>query len=486
MAVKATPWVEVNGTRLPCTREALEGGAVTAVQGFTIQWGRDSYIDAETTPASLTMWLADPTADIWATLISSNKAIGMKVRVIADLTDTVTGAALGSIIVYRGRIHTATATPGGTTQTNRVKWWKVEIKCSDRTADFGNSIINELVWASASMLVRANQIKKIGQDGGSEIDAVYFWPGYVNTPARPMEEKNVSGLQLLAEFYASMGNDSYAYDPHENVIRQAIRLEQKLDIYLREYYPGVVAPAVNPIVVDEVEYPALGVSGCDIPVNELAVSTSAEQAVNRLECTWRWDGDDWAKDWTFIRDYQNDGDSRRVYSWSTWIGHNETVNATLTNVVYKVMGEGSRPRHPNLATRASFEFTDFNAARWFLQTWENTRPVYIWGDSLITWLNFPYRNAPPVFAPIGGVTSFDAREGWSLDIRLQQFQHDYVGTGGATTWDSLARNGESMVWGTQHEPAAEGSLVFADGVSWHDLYHVPQNSTTRITNIERI
>lgn len=489
MAYETRPTLILNGKPVACTADRIEREPV-AVTGLQFTWGRDSYLDGDTTPASLKCWIADTTGKL-ALYVQIGVIIGARIEVKYTIHDTDTGAAVGTpITMFRGRVQVATARPAGHTEETNALRFDVEITAADRTADYGNSVERRIDWPREKFVPRAVRIRDIGNRGGAEIDAVYFWPGYTETYARPLQEDEVNGLDLLKAFYNSMGNDSYAYDPETNAIRQSIRFAQQMNIHLRVLDPEIssVAPAVDGFTIDNVHYPPVSISAGEIKAeNGAPIEAARETSINKIETTYRSPADGHSRDgWSVYIDQVNKGDSVRLYQWDSWIDVIGTIEATLDNVYRKVKWEGSRPKPPNLVMGPMNRFLSLDACKWFMQTWENTRPAYIFGHTMNTWLENPYTWFPPVYGPIGGVTKFDPMRGWSFDIRLQQI-HEEVRADGELKWDSVAgdiyfqwRNiyqtrGEQMTWG---EAQAGAGPRFADCVSWDDMrvVHRPQNA----------
>lgn len=471
MAVTVSSEIVIDGVKVPTTAADLMHTGEAAIRGFRIRWGRDDYLDSQTSPASVTLYVAELNRGKWSSRIFSGSAIGMTVEIYAVIDDPDNDLSFPRLCVFRGRINNATAQPAGRMQGSRDMRWEIEITAADRTADLGNVIVNELNWARGSMRTRANQILDLADLGNAEIEAMYFWPGYINSWARPLAETNVSALRLLEEFYASMGNDSYSYDPNGNVIRQAIRLDQALDIGLEvaDAATGEVAPYVGDIWVDQVRYTGIAIDGGEITATP-EFSASVDTAINRFENTWKWNGDNHSKDYVFVWDYQTAGDARRVYAWSSWLDENAAINSTMENVYYKVTQEGAQPKHPGIIIPPRHTFDNVIVAQWLLQTWENTRPVFIYGDRGSAWIASGL-NYPPVYAPIGGELAYEPREGWSIAMTIQKFRNQKTVVD-SLRWSDLKQptDDRDLSWG---EPEPGAGLRFAPRLSWTDMYYIP-------------
>lgn len=510
MAIKVTPTITIDGQIIAVSLADIDTHP-TAIKGLEIDWGRSEYHSAEASPASLTMSIADSTGE-WAARILERRALGRKVEVtwIGEPT-TPDGVTIGPIIMFRGRISKANAEPLDRYTAEGRRRWEITLTCADRTADLGNALVNDVEWSPAPMLNRANQIRNLGLDGGSEIEEMYFWPGYVNSRSGPVEADRTSALELMGEFYASMGNDAWAYDPHENVVRQSIRLSQPYTIHLGSFddHLGAVTPVVSDIVVDDVVYPGVALGGRAL-IGDPVVEADPASDINRLECAWPNFANNHVDRTTIMEDVAP-GDARRVMSWRSWLENGLTIDPTLDNVWARVREEGARPKHPEITTIPTHEFATGRMAQWILQTWENTRPAYIAGSLAYLWLMGDSAEYHPVVAPIGGTTSFDPLEGWSVDYRVHWI-HNSLPPAPAATWAGLEQKSISLElpsvpwwwsllglptpppvpvgdptperWLTWGVPEASAGYRFSESVTWADLRHVPQSGTTITDHLE--
>lgn len=508
MGVVVTPSITIDGRRVACTADRIDSEPVV-VQGLSIDWGRSDYHDSETSPSSLNMTLIDATTE-WANRIKTSNAIGKKVVVTITCRPT-TGAAVKTWTMFRGRIATATAKPTSQRTPDGRRRWRIELVVADRTAEMGNAIAGPEGWEVESMLTRAIKIRDLGKAAGSEIDQVYFWPGYVDIKAGPLDVKNKSALELMGEFFRSMGNDSWAYDHDQNVVRQAIRLSQKMSVHLGSFddSQGAVSPVVDDIVVDGVTYPGVSLGGCEL-LGEPSIKADPSTDINRLECTWP----NWAneyKDHTTVVENVNPGDARRVMAWDSWLSVGEAIDPTLDNVWNRVREEGRRPRHPELRTPFTKEFVTERMARWILACWENTRPAFIAGSLAYQWLMGSDPAYPPIVAPIGGTTVYDPLKGWSVTLRVHWI-HNQTPPATPATWSSLRQirtttSTPSVPWWyailgipapppvTVGQPTPERDMTWgqaaegkgyrwADSVTWGDLQHVPTTGTQIIDHLD--
>lgn len=511
MAIKVVPTVTIDGRPVACTADRLDVEPVV-IDGFNIDWGRNEYGNPSTSPASLTLNITDATGE-WATAIRTTRAVGLPVVVTwtAHPLDPG-GVPAPPVTMFRGRIQKARAVPmDDRTTTDGRRRWRVELTVADRTADYGNGLAGPAPWDSETMLSRAVKVRDLGVAAGSGIEHVYFWPDYRGATLSPLDVKGKSGLTLLAELYASLGNDSYAYDPDENVIRQAIRLSQPMSIHLGAFDDdlGAVYPVPSDIVVDGVTYPGVSLGGCELEgVPEVVADPATD--INRLECSWEDQHTGW-NDVTTVLENVDPGDARRVMAWSTWLGDGLTVDPTLANVWERVREEGRRPRHPDITTRPTHTFPTSRLALWTLQTWENTRPAYIAGSLAYQWLLGDEPAYSPVVAPIGGKTSFDPVRGWSTTMHVHWI-HNSAGPSASATWSSLQQVRSSystpscpwwypllgipcpppvavgeptperdLTWG---EAAAGSGYRWASSVTWGDLRHVPDTGTQIIDHLD--
>lgn len=510
MAITVIPTITIDGQIIAVHADDVDTAPV-AIRGFDIDWGRSEYHSAESSPSSATIHLADTTGE-WAERILQRQALGKKIEItwIGEPT-TPDASTIGPVIMFRGRVSKANAAPLERYAADGRRVWEIILTCADRTADLGNAIVNDVEWSPAPMLNRANQIRNLGLDGGSEIADMFFWPGYVNSRSGPVEAERTSALELMSEFYVSMGNDAWSYDPHANVVRQAIRLSQPYTIHLGSFDDdlGAVTPVVSDIVVDGVVYPGVALGGRAL-IGQPEVEADPASDINRLECTWPNFANNHV-DRTTVMEYIAPGDARRVMSWRSWLENGLTIDPTLDNVWARVNEEGARPRHPDVSTIPTHDFPTGRLAQWILQTWENTRPAYIAGSLAYLWLMGDAAEYHPVVAPIGGNTKFDAVEGWSVDFKVHWI-HNSLPPAPPATWGGLQQISISMesspvpwwwpllglpipppvpvgdptperdlTWG---EPAPAAGYRFAPSVTWADFMHVPQTGTTITDHLE--
>lgn len=510
MSIRVTPTVTIDGIPVACTADRVDLEPV-AVRELAVTWGRTEYHDSDTEPASLTLYLMDSTGE-WSRRIRQSQAIGRRVSVSWTGTPTTPGGiTVGPVVMFRGRIQHAEATPHGTRADDGRRRWLVTLTCADRTADMGNATAGPEPWPAESMLSRAVKIRDLGTAAGTGIQDVFFWPGYVNSATWPLDVKGKTALELMGEFYRSMGNDSWAYDPDGNAVRQAIRLSQPYTVHLGAFDDdlGAVLPVPDDITVDGVVYPGVSLGGCEL-TGTPSVTADPATDINRLECSWKDHATEF-NDVTTVHENVDPGDSRRVMAWTTWLNDGIAVDPTLANVWERVREEGRRPRHPDISTPPAHEFVTGRMARWLLQTWENTRPAYIAGSLAYEWLMGGIPGYAPVVAPIGGTTRYDPAAGWSTTMHVHWIHNQTPPTAPAT-WSSLIQTrttystpsapwwwsllglptpapvavGErtperDMTWG---EAAAAEGYRFADSVTWGDMRHVPSTQTQIIDHLE--
>lgn len=513
MAVTVRPSITIDGERVACDAEALDLEPV-AVRGFNITWGRDDYQSSSVSPASAEISLID-TTDEWAGRIRTRNALGLKVEISwigysvpADDPDAEP-TIIGPVIMFRGRITSAEARPRNISASDNRKAWEISINLADRTADYGNALAPPVEWPRETMLARAIKIRNLGLESGSQIDEVFFWPGYVSSLASPVDVKDASALDLMADFYASMGNDTYSYDPHQNVIRQYIRLSQPTTTYLATFdsSQGAVLPVPNDIIVDDETYPGVALGGCEL-LGEPAVIVEPEQDINRLECSWKDHGTNHG-DWTTIKEDVKAGDARRVMAWSSWLDGGLTIDATLDNVWNRARQEGARPRHPVIELPPAHEFVSERLARWLLSTWANTRPAYIAGSLAYLWLMADMPEYSPIVAPIGGTTRYDPLEGFSASLNVHWIHNNGPSISPAR-WGSMKQVRTSFEQGSvpwwwqliglpipppvavgEHTPERDlkwGDPATLEGygwdrsVSWADARHI-ENTNTQIKDV---
>jgi len=433
MAVTVTPHVYIAGAEVACTADAIDTAPI-AVEGFNITWGREEYQDPQVTPASVELTMLDATGD-WARRIRDSRALGTTVQIEWTGVDS-NGATIGPVVMFRGRVQGADAAPHTLTDSIGRTAWTVTLTVADRTADYGNALAAPETWPREDMIVRANRVRDLGLAGGSGIKEVFFWPGYTGAKCWPLDVTDKSALDLVADLYASMGNDSYAYDPDENVLRQDIRLSQPMSVYLATFDTsrGAVLPVANDITVDGKTYPGVGLGGCEL-IGEPSISADPSTDINRLECSWKDHGTDYG-DWTTVIADVAPDDARRVMSWDSWFDRGEVIDPTMDNVWARAREEGRRPRHPDVRIPWQYTFVTERLARWTLATWANTRAAFIAGDLPYQWLMSSVPQYAPIVAPIGGQTEWDPQRGWSAQLHVHWI-HNSSGAPSPVTWGGL-------------------------------------------------
>lgn len=502
MAIDVRPNVYIDGQRVACHTDTMDSEPVV-IRGFTIQWGREEYQSPDTSPASVTITLLDVT-DTWATRIRDSQAIGLEVKIVwAGFTSTSL-TQIGPVTMFRGRVSEAIAKPHSYRAPDGRRGWTIELSCADATADYGNASPGEPTWPQESMLIRANRVRNLGLQAGSKISQVYFWPGYTTGLCAPLDVSGKNALDLMADLYASMGNDSYSYDPDENVVRQAIRLAQPITTYLATFDDsrGAVLPVANDIVVDGKTYQGVGLGGCEL-VGEPAIHADPTTDINRLECSWKDHSTNW-DDHTTVKEDVQLHQSRRVMKWDSWFDAGEFIDPTLENVWNRARQEGRRPRHPDFTFKPGFTFVSERMARWALMAWENTRAAFISGNLAYQWLMGDSMDYPPVVSPIGGKTTFDPELGWACLFHVHWMQNTTpVKT--SATWASLQQvktytKQEPVPWWWKlagipapppvsiGEPTPERDLKWGDAttfngyhwdssVTWGDTKHISTEGT---------
>lgn len=502
MAVSVMPDVFIGGVAVACRASALDTEPIV-IRGFEIKWGRSEYMDPSVSPGSVVLTLLDTTGT-WASRIRANSALGLPVEIRWQGTATDTGRRIGPVTMFRGRTSHVEARPHTLHADDGRTAWTVTLTCADRTADYGNATAGTEQWPAERMIDRAVRIRDLGISSGSGIEQVYFWPGYVDTPTSPLDVKNTTALSLLADFFASMGNDAYSYDPDANVIRQSIRLSQAMTTYLATFDDsrGAVLPVASDITVDNVVYPGVGLGGCELR-GEPSVVADPSTDINRLECTWQDYSTDYG-DWTTILDNRDPNSPRRVMAWDSWLAIGEAIDPTLENVWNRAREEGRRPRHPDITYRPGKSFISERMARWMLATWENTRAAYISGNLAYEWLMGTATGYAPVVAPLGGTTAYDPEDGWTIEMHVHWI-HNTTPTTTPATWTSLQQikattTTPTAPWWyallgipapppvTVGSPTPERDLKWGDpetvpgyawdtSVTWGDLKHVPTTGT---------
>lgn len=512
MAIEVRPTIRIDGQIVSLNAAAITTRPVAST-GFSIDWGRADYHDSEAAPSTLTMHLADATGT-WADKIRNRAAVGLTVDVSWTGTpSTAEGVPVGPVVLFRGRVQTAEAKPLDMWLDDGRRLWEITLTCADRTADFGNAFLpaHTAEVPRTTAVNHAIRIRDLGLQGGSGIQEVFFWPGYVDAVLGPQDLKDKSALDMLGEFFKSMGNDAWSYDPDQNVIRQAIRLSQPYSMHLGSFDDayGAVLPVPSDIVVDGVTYPGVALGGRALVGDPQLLADPATE-INRLECSWK-DFSTGYGDWTTVKESVAAGDSRRVMAWNSLFENGNVIDPTLENVWERVQKEGSRPRHPAISTLPTFEFNTGRMARWLLQAWENTRPAYIAGSLPYQWLLGTDPEYSPVVAPIGGTTTFDALTGWSVEFRVHWI-HNTTPITNPATWSairqvSISSSTPSVPWWWQAlglpmpdpipvgqdapdrfitwgPPAMAAGYKFDESVTWGDLRHVASSGSQITDHLE--
>lgn len=507
MAVAPRPTIYLNGRKVACSMAALDAEPV-AIRGYSIQWGRGDYHDSDAEPASIRMHLADSTG-AWAEKIRTSRAIGQTIEVRLSATSDQDGGT-HEWIQFRGRVSHAVARPMTNNGPLGQTRWEITLDGADRTADMGSTTVIEKEWPQEKILERAIRIRDYGKSAGSGIDNIYFFPGYLESRCAPLDTQRATPLALMGDLYRSMGNDSWAYDPDGNAVRQVIRLAQHMNVHLGTFDDtrGAVLPVVNDIELDGVTYEGIGLGACELaghPEIEADVSTD----INRLECKWK-DYSTNFGEWTTVKENVTVGDSKRTMAWDSWFDAGEVIDPTLANVWNRVRQEGARPRHPDIELRQRKSFPTFRHARWWLHTWENTRPAYLAGSLPWQWLMGTSTDYPPIVAPIGGETSYDPWRGWTAHIRVHWIQN-LSPPGIQARWQDLPQikmtvKTETVPWWWKFTPlpqpkpkrvgertperdltwgeVADGAgYRFAGSVTWGDMRNVPPDGTQIVDHL---
>ena len=197
MGITVKPTITIDGQELACSADALDLEPV-AIRGFSITWGRDDYQSSSVSPASAEISIID-TTDEWAGRIRTRNALGLKVEISwigysvpADTPDAEP-TLIGPVVMFRGRITSAEARPRRISSSTGRRAWEISLTLADRTADYGNALAPPVEWGRETMLARAIKIRDLGLEAGSEIEQVYFWPGYTGVLTAPLDVKNEIG-----------------------------------------------------------------------------------------------------------------------------------------------------------------------------------------------------------------------------------------------------------------------------------------------------
>ena len=433
--ITVRPTVTLDGAVLSCDPDDL-GVAPIGVSDMTIDWGRAGYFDgADPARLSLTLW--DSTAH-WAIRIRDSRALGTHVRVHWELAGE-------EVTLYRGTIVDATATPTDKLDDYGRHVWSISIVAADPAAALGNVFPLPGVLADTdTMDDRKRWLMGLAEYGGLVIGDIDYQSGYAPSLTSPLEVGEDSALDLVTGFYSSMSGDAWTYDPEANKIRQCERHDGSFTTYLASQsdQPGAVLIASSDTIIDYVTRDGVPLASCDVTVPDgFTIAASTDTDINAVETTWRDPLDEW-KDKKSFRESTSPGSPRRLLSNETWMTADWGIEMQLASAWDRARNEGRRPRHPAIAFRAGHEFATARLARWWLRTWEDTRPAFLNGDAAHGWLTAGGDTWAPLVSPLGGTVVYNGRTGWTITLAVQWMNNRDDVT--PMTWKNL----QQMQWST--------------------------------------
>lgn len=502
--ITVTPWVEIDGTRIPCSKNNI-GTYPVVMDKLHIDWGRDGYYDA-TEPARVQMRIWDSTG-AWAIRIRDSQALGLHVLVKWS-------APSGEVTMFRGVIASAEARCTKHHDTRGEDIWEITIIAVDPTATLGSVFPLPGVLAGGETMEQRKQwIMGLCSYGGMTISDLDYQSGYSTAKTKPVEVGKESALQVIRDFYDSMSKDAFTYDPESNAIRQCERHDGDFTTYLASFDDarGAVMIAASDTVIDGVARPGVALSACRLGLpDSLEITATTDTDINRVESTWADPLDEW-KEKVAFRDSVANGQPRRLLSNETWMTSDWAIELQIDSAWDRARAEGRRPRHPAIRFRPGKTFATERLAKWWLKTWEDTRPAFINGDKAHSWLMQSATDWAPLVSPLGGRITYRADSGWEIVLNVQ-WMHDRTQvtpmtwanlqqikwrseTASTPWWWSLVglpqppakRVGEptperDIRWGKPGEGTGSHEYRFDESVTWSDLKYL-DNQTREIKDI---
>lgn len=471
MAVTVTPQVIIDGAPVACDPDMLDTAPV-AIRGFTIDWGRSEYLTEQGKPSVARITMLDTTNE-WARLIRSNLAMGIPVTIEWDADSGEHGTC------FRGRVAEAKATPAAHHASDNRRAWRVELTCSDYSADLGNVRPAPGIWPRETLLDRIIRIRDLGKASGAQIEQMFTHTRHHADFVAPLEVRDESVLTLMQDLYTSTSNETYTYNHGSGNIDQVVRLQAVYSTSLVAYDSdlGSVSIAPDPIEYDGNVYPGLAVGSCEA-ATDIELATSPESALNRVEITYP----------AFELNHQDarisqwdirPGDAPRVLDFESWLESTPVIDEMSRYVLDKALDEGSRPKHPSFTLKKGHSFRSLDEAEWLLSTWESLRPAFLNGDLPYRWLmRGGATDYLPVVCPIGGTLEFHGVHGWAISLNVQWLKQSGESFN-AATWESLKQvrvtyEQPSYPWWwallgiDPPEPVAVGSHTPERDIRWGD------------------
>lgn len=426
--ITVQPVIELDGAELSCNPDSL-GILPIGVDDMVIEWGREGYFDGGS-PARMTLVLWDSTSE-WAVRIRDSRALGTHVRV---------RWAIGSetITMFRGTVADAEATRLDRLDSRGRHVYAITLTVVDPTAALGNvRPLHGVLSDADTMEVRKQWLMGLCEYGGLKVSDIDYQSGYAPSRCSPLEVGEDSALDLIEQFYASQSGDAWTYDPESNKIRQCERHDWAFTTYLvsQSDTPGAVLISTSDTVIDYVTRDGVALAACDVTVPDgFTITASTDTDINAVETTWRDPLDEWKEKKSF-RDGVTLGSPRRLLANETWMTADWAIEMQLGSAWDRARNEGRRPKHPPIQFRPGHQFATARLARWWLRTWEDTRPAFINGDAAHAWLTSGADVWAPLVSPLGGTVRYNGRTGWDITLHVQ-WMHNRT-TVAPMTWANL-------------------------------------------------
>ena len=442
MVVKAQPLIEIDGAPVSCGAADI-GIAPVVMDDLRIQRGREDYF-SHTEPAQLSIRLWDSTGE-WATRIRSRRAIGAPVEAYWN-------APTGRRMLFRGSVAHAKASRTTRTDFRNRHVWEIRLTAMDPIAAMGNVFPVRGILGAQSMSTRAAWLKGLLEYGGVKVSEIEFVPLYADASTWPLPVGEDSALDLIEQFYGSLSNDTWTYDAHENVLKQAQRLDGSFTTFLAAYDDArgavLISAGDHTPATQTVPRPGISLAGCDLGIPEgLEVEATPASALNSVEIKWKsWDSNERAHvDRTTATRQQKIGEPLRTLSFDSWLREERFVKISLGSAWERAQAEGANPLHTPIRFRAGKDFPTERIARWWLTPWEDARPAFINGDALHSWLSGESTAWPPLVSPIGGELVWRGDTGWDIECRIAWLEDHTAVT--PMTWANL----QQLKWTTTTE-----------------------------------
>src|SRR5699024_8862090 len=212
----------------------------------------------------------------------------------------------------------------------------------------------------------------------------------------------------------------------------------------------------------------------DDPAMDLAPTLDA----NRVECKWTDLATDPSGDLhttSYTEFNTHPWDATRTMRYDSWLADGLQIDPVLQQWSYRIMYEGSFPRHPDIVidTRHGDAWTGFyvaNMARRILRAGETPSTIYVMGSRYSEparhSTTFALATPPPTYSAIGG--RIEWRSGWIVTLKLQTWYTSNPDAG-TVSWSDL--DGTQLKWGGNNHWWDTGADpdTFTESISWLDM-----------------